>query len=153
MTRSAQVPGARQAPADAGIFAYGTLLFPEVVRLLLGRVPGSVPARAPGWRVRALPGVVYPGLVAEPGAEASGRLLTDLTAAEIEVLDAYEDDAYALDLLALDGGRRGWAYIWPEETADRDWDPGHFARHDLPGFLAAMSLSRSADSNPVTRRS
>lgn len=127
-------PGRRGAE---GLFVYGTLRFPDVLRALLGRVPDLTPATARGWRVAALLGRRYPGLVAEPDGRAAGLLVTGLTADEQRILDAFEGALYDLRRLPLDGGRHGWAYVW---TADADvaahaWDPEHFAEQDLSAYV------------------
>jgi gamma-glutamylcyclotransferase (GGCT)/AIG2-like uncharacterized protein YtfP len=118
------------------LFVYGTLLFPEVVRALLGRVPDGEPAAAPGWRAAALPGRVYPGLVPDRSS-ADGLLLTGLTDREWWTLDAYEDGGYDLRRLTLTGGRQGWAYVWVGEPAGfpRSWDPEEFAARHLAGYV------------------
>src|SRR5712671_5682844 len=82
------------------LFVYGTLLFPEVLRALLDRLPNRVPASAPGWRVVALPGRVYPGLVRDTET-ATGLVLTDLGAHEWQILDTFEDELYDLRCLSL----------------------------------------------------
>lgn len=56
--------------APVMLFAYGTLMFPEVLQVLLGRVPDVVSATVAGWRVARLPGRIYPVMVA---AEAMVR--------------------------------------------------------------------------------
>ncbi|WP_119726583.1 gamma-glutamylcyclotransferase family protein [Thermomonospora amylolytica] len=117
-----------------GLFVYGTLRFPEVVGALLGRVPPMEPARAAGWRVRALPGVVYPGMVPDPRATADGMLIVGLTPAESALLDEYEGDLYEPRVIALDGGRSGRAYVWKGPTEERDWDPEAFAGRHLAAY-------------------
>lgn len=78
------------------LFTYGTLLFPEVLRALLGRVPQSQSASAAGWRVAALANRSYPGLVEAPGEISHGRLLTGLSSDEWRLLDNFEDRRYEL---------------------------------------------------------
>jgi gamma-glutamylcyclotransferase (GGCT)/AIG2-like uncharacterized protein YtfP len=118
------------------LFVYGSLLFPEVLRALLDRVPNRVPASASGWCVAALPGRVYPGLVRDHG-EAAGLLMTDLTSHEWRTLDAFEDELYQLQRLALSDGRAGWAYVCSDviQTPPDDWDPQLFAVRDLPAYV------------------
>src|ERR1700722_17971188 len=88
-------------PGDqAALFVYGTLTFPEVARVLLGRTPGSIAVSIAGWRVAALPGSVYPTLVTAE-AIAHGRLIADLTVHEWRIIDAFEDDNYDLRRLTL----------------------------------------------------
>jgi gamma-glutamylcyclotransferase (GGCT)/AIG2-like uncharacterized protein YtfP len=124
-------------PAAEGLFVYGTLRFPDVLRALLGRVPDLTPVTARGWRVAGLLGRRYPGLVADPDGRAAGLLLTGLTADEQRILDAFEGDLYDLRRLPLDGGRHGWAYVWTAdaEVAAHDWDPEHFAEQHLSAYV------------------
>ena len=49
------------------VFAYGTLIFPEVVEIVVGRRPPKWDALLPGYRRARLDGRVYPGIVEEPG--------------------------------------------------------------------------------------
>jgi Gamma-glutamyl cyclotransferase, AIG2-like len=66
------VPHGRLPAGPPGaLFAYGTLTFTDVLVALLGRVPAHAPASAPGWRVAALHGRLYPVLV--PGRRGGRR--------------------------------------------------------------------------------
>ncbi|GAB3280827.1 hypothetical protein GCM10027589_07910 [Actinocorallia lasiicapitis] len=114
------------------VFAYGTLRFPDVLSALLGRVPEMSPASVAGWRVAALPGRVYPGLVAAPGSLACGDVLTGLSDGELDLLHAYEDVEYATAVLELTDGRSALAYLWKGEALPADWD---FAAFDLAAYL------------------
>ncbi|MCX5204976.1 gamma-glutamylcyclotransferase [Streptomyces sp. NBC_00237] len=127
------------------LFVYGTLQFPEVLGVLLGRVPAGVATSAPGWRAAALEGRPYPGLVAASGGVARGVLLGDLTVREWRVLDEYEGDEYELRRIALEGGVRGWTYVWVGAgtgtgTGVRQdtWDAEAFRIQGLHGFLAGF---------------
>jgi|1185.fasta_scaffold108332_1 hypothetical protein len=130
-------------PAD--LFAYGTLRFPDVLEALLGRVPEHSPAIAPGWRVAALDGRVYPVLVPGDGG-AGGILISGLTAGDWRVIDAYEDDFYELERLTLVDGRQGWAYLTrdPSAALPADWSPGDFTTRHLGEFAGACRAWRSA---------
>jgi gamma-glutamylcyclotransferase (GGCT)/AIG2-like uncharacterized protein YtfP len=79
---------------------------------------------------------VYPALVAGDGT-AHGTLLTGLTRAEWNTLDAFEDTVYDLQKLVLDGGRTGWAYVCADdsETLPDAWDMEHFGRHEIEPYL------------------
>jgi gamma-glutamylcyclotransferase (GGCT)/AIG2-like uncharacterized protein YtfP len=130
-------------PAD--LFAYGTLRFSEVLEALLGRVPEHAPAIAPGWRIAALDGRVYPVLVPGEGA-AGGVLISGLTASEWRVIDAYEDDFYELERLTLVDGRPAWAYLTRDRTAALavDWSPGDFTTRHLGAFAGETRAWRRA---------
>jgi hypothetical protein len=122
------------------------LQFPEVLAALLGRVPAVVPAAAPGWRVAALPGRSYPGLVRHSGT-ATGLLITDLSRSEWQILDAWEDDFYSLREIPLADGGTAWSWVCPEgyEVSPRDWIPAEFAATHLRRFTYGITESSSAE--------
>ncbi|MFB8274703.1 gamma-glutamylcyclotransferase family protein [Nocardia colli] len=118
------------------LFVYGTLRFPEVLKVLIDRVPNLVTAVAPGWRVAALPGRLYPGLVPEPDTLAHGLLLTGLTLGEWEILDAFEDDEYDLRAIQLAAAADPVStYIWTAAAAQDDWHPDQFTATYLADFV------------------
>ncbi|WP_432589538.1 gamma-glutamylcyclotransferase family protein [Streptomyces sp. HD1123-B1] len=127
----------RLADGPDALFVYGTLQFDAVLTHLLGRLPRSTPASAPGWRAAALEGRVYPGLVPAPGATAPGLLLTDLSLTEWKILDAFEDDEYEPGRIALTSGAQGWAYLWREgDVRPETWHAADFAARHLTEFTA-----------------
>ncbi len=137
--RASSWPSGQRGRLSVGpdaLFVYGSLLFPEVLRALLGRVPNRVPASAPGWRVAALPGCVYPGLVRGPGT-ATGLVMTDLAQREWQVLDAFEGELYQLRCLSLSNDRRGWAYVSEGVTqpSANDWDATLFSEREPGAYV------------------
>jgi gamma-glutamylcyclotransferase (GGCT)/AIG2-like uncharacterized protein YtfP len=139
------------AGAQPPLFVYGTLMFPEVLDVLLGRTPDMAPASLPGWRAAALADRVYPGLVAAPG-EVTGQLLLGLDAHEMDVLDAFEDVLYERRLLdladadATTGARQAMTYVWLDATQvlPHDWDAAHFVTTELPAYIARWSHWRQS---------
>ncbi len=117
------------------LFVYGTLLFPDVLAVLLGRVPRRSPAVADGWRAAALPGRVYPGLVPARGRQATGLVISGLTGDEVDLLDAYEDVDYALTPVTLADGTRCPTYVWRTGALADDWSPRWFADGHLAGYV------------------
>lgn len=138
MATSGTGPGRSLPDLPAALFAYGTLRFPDVLTALLGRVPEHTPAVARGWRVAALDGRTYPVLVPGDGT-AAGVLISGLDAGEWRVIDAYEDDFYALERLTLVDGREGWAYLTRDRTTALpvDWSPDDFTVRHLAAFAGA----------------
>ncbi|MDT3438576.1 MULTISPECIES: gamma-glutamylcyclotransferase family protein [unclassified Pseudofrankia] len=154
--------------AGLALFAYGTLMFGDIVEALLGRRPAFTAAVIAGWRAARLPGRVYPGLVPAAGRRASGLLLSGLCAAEWALLDDFEGDAYVLCpvetetlggtaapgcLIGGDGLGRGsgpageaargaLAYAWRavDDVEEGDWDSGWFASHCLGRYAARLRL-------------
>ncbi|WP_431954631.1 gamma-glutamylcyclotransferase family protein [Nocardia lijiangensis] len=159
---------ARVSGSEHALFVYGTLQFPVVLRELIGRCPDLSPAVLPGWRVAALPGRVYPGLVAAARATARGVVLSGLGAREWAVLDAFEDDEYDLRPVGFDGQRvdaeRGevgglridregparfapgavWTYVWTAEVTPADWRADEFAARHLRTFTRRCAGWRPA---------
>lgn len=118
------------------LFVYGTLQFPAVLEVLIDRVPQRETATAPGWRVAALPGRVYPGLVPHPNGLAHGTVLKGLTAPEWTILDAFEDDEYDLRTIQLSNSSgTAWTYVWTAPAAQDDWHPDRFTTDHLPHFV------------------
>ena len=76
------------------LFVYGTLRDNELRAAVLARPSTGLAAAAPGFAAVHYPGRPYPALVRRPGAAAAGLILADLTAFEIDLLDAYEGDEY-----------------------------------------------------------
>jgi len=134
---AAQPSGQMDHRRRAGkLFVYGTLLFPEVLRVLIDRVPDSIQATVEGWRAAAIPDSVYPGLV--PAQKStSGLLLHGITAAEWQTLDSFEGQAYEARELPLRDGGHGWAYVYLAnvEASPDDWDAQWFATRHLTSYL------------------
>ncbi|MQY25247.1 gamma-glutamylcyclotransferase family protein [Nocardia aurantia] len=136
----------RAVAAGDALFAYGTLQFAPVLAALLGRAPRLRLGVARDWRVAALPGRRYPGLVPAAGRIAAGFVLGGLTRAEWEILDRFEDAEYDLRpirvVLAPDGDeadpgetRAILSYVWTAEVTAADWLPETFAREELTAYV------------------
>ncbi len=145
---------ARAARSEADLFVYGTLMFPEVLSTLIGRVPALEPAHARGWRPAPLRGRVYPGLVRGKGDDpaAAGRVLRGLTAEERAIFDAFEGAAYDAGPLVLGDGRAAVAYRWldPAEVLAGTWDAGRFAERDLDSYVRRCAAWRARLTDPAS---
>lgn len=76
------------------LFAYGTLMCPEIMTRVVTCLPASLPARLDHYRRGPLRGVDYPAIVACPGASVEGLLYLDLPEAAWRRLDEFEDEIY-----------------------------------------------------------
>ena len=95
------------------LFTYGTLRDPATQQKLLGRtLGGGIPDTVRGYRLAKLTGIheVYSILQPHPGATVDG-VLFEVSAEELERLDAYEGDAYERVSIRLVSKTRAWAYM------------------------------------------
>ena len=131
------------------LFVYGTLLFPEVLKMLLGRIPRRAKAVLTGYRRCSIhdgPSIrLYPAIFPEEQAVVEGELLLDLSAAERQVLDAYEGADYLkvqVQVYAEGQSRQAEAYVWQMGKRGQlrgDWDPEYFKTHHLQSYLGHLS--------------
>jgi len=137
------------------IFAYGTLRDPDVLRLVLGRNvdPAAIaPATAPGHRAVLFPRRTYPALIDDPSATAPGTLLTNLTPADLALLDRFEGEEYsrrAIEII-VNGEPRTADVYWPTEPIPPDAATWHLA--DWTARHKAAFLAVEADNLIELRR-
>ncbi|WP_462185671.1 MULTISPECIES: gamma-glutamylcyclotransferase family protein [unclassified Frankia] len=145
-----------EAERAVPLFVYGTLLFPEVVRALIGRVPQAGPATVTGWRAARLRDRLYPGLV--PTAEAdgpdratAGLVLLGLAPRERAILDAFEGEAYEARPLVLADGLPAMAYLWRDlaEAMPENWDARVFADRHLTDYALRCVTWRAGLADPA----
>lgn len=76
-------------------FVYGSLMAPEVLRALLGRVPSRVPATVRGYHRFRITDRVYPALYRADEGESvvDGQVLSGMTRRELAILDWFEGGA------------------------------------------------------------
>ena len=130
------------------LFAYGTLMFPEVWRRVVGRDVPAQRATAAGFAVYRVRNGVYPVMVsAEAGERVVGVVYRDLDPATFDALDAYESDLYeriAIEV-KLDSGSAltCQAYVLPISRAghasDERWDAAEFKQMWLADYLQSLT--------------
>jgi gamma-glutamylcyclotransferase (GGCT)/AIG2-like uncharacterized protein YtfP len=138
------------------LFAYGTLMFPEVWRIVVGRHFQTTSATLSGFEIFRVQDAVYPGIQRvdpsdsssqEPRAAAAvpGLVYFDLDASSLARLDAFEGPEYVRQtvvVMSQDGGEiEADAYVVPQESAHlltgEVWTADDFAaRGHLTRFVA-----------------
>ena len=123
------------------LFVYGTLMFPGVVRAVLGRVPPSRQAHLAGYIALTVRGERFPGIIRDSNGLVEGRLIEDLNKSEWLRLDAYEDPFYTLATIEASVGAEtvsALCYTVAESArgvlSHQRWSADRFALH-LPDFL------------------
>jgi len=129
--------------AELPLFVYGSLQVPDVWQALLGRVPQLSAAEAVGWKVIALPDVVYPGLVTAAGT-VPGQLVHGLDTNDWTIVDAFENPDYKLDLVDLVLGSQAWAYTSADEVGLKagSWSLETFVERDLVTYVERVRMWR-----------
>lgn len=124
------------------LFAYGTLMIPEVFERVTGRRAPASPATLFGFVRRRVRGACYPGLRPEPGGRVEGTLYEALDAPSLDVLDRFEGTLYERRTLRVETGRgprRAFVYTVPPRRRSvleaLGWDPDEFRRLHLREFL------------------
>jgi gamma-glutamylcyclotransferase (GGCT)/AIG2-like uncharacterized protein YtfP len=125
----------------AALFAYGTLMFPGVIKSVIGRVPESRSAVIEGYRRLEVAGELFPGLLEGENDRVEGIIYANISREEWERLTAFEDDFYELQEVTVDClGRRvsAFAYIVPPSRksvlSESAWNPDSFRENLLAGF-------------------
>jgi gamma-glutamylcyclotransferase (GGCT)/AIG2-like uncharacterized protein YtfP len=128
------------------LFVYGTLMVPDVLNALLGRLPLHCEALLEGYRRYTIQGECYPAIVNNPGANVRGLLLSGLTKSDVETLDDYEGDAYvrAQVIVAVDGKpTQANCYVWRSQSdvrlGNEAWDLETFRTRHLADYLRALT--------------
>ncbi len=126
------------------LFAYGTLMFPEIWERVVGGEFRHVPATVHGFSVYRAAGQLFPVMVAAGENDSvAGIVVYDLTAADLATLDAYESDIYErinVSAMLADGRvARAQAYLLPAEMrhlASREaWTADWFLRDAMIAYM------------------
>ncbi|KJE93214.1 hypothetical protein CAOG_04034 [Capsaspora owczarzaki ATCC 30864] len=151
------------------LFAYGTLMYPEVVNKVMKRVPDMHDAVLEGYyrmhiRNRLYPAVVahdawpLPAELANPTAEAKatrpamvhGRVMY-ISEAELRAMDVYESSSYrrcvAKVKLAANAGAEPidcHVYVWGDSMSDLygEWVPEEFLKENYEKHCRNMGIVR-----------
>jgi gamma-glutamylcyclotransferase (GGCT)/AIG2-like uncharacterized protein YtfP len=125
------------------LFAYGTLMFPEVwERIAVGEFP-SEPATLPGFAIYRVKEAVFPGIVrAKPQDRVEGLVFRGLHDEALFELDAYESDLYdriPVIVATAQGPLDCTAYVIPESNRQalthQPWNAAWFQEHQLQRYL------------------
>jgi gamma-glutamylcyclotransferase (GGCT)/AIG2-like uncharacterized protein YtfP len=125
-------------PVTGDLFVYGTLMFDQILQILLGRVPLAEAARAIGWQRRLMKVGPYPTLVPKDGASVVGRILIDLSTEERLLLDVYENgEIYRPFEITLETGTTAWTYGSrdPAMVEQKEWTLSWFREEHLDQYV------------------
>ncbi|KAK3286060.1 hypothetical protein CYMTET_6363 [Cymbomonas tetramitiformis] len=123
------------------IFVYGSLLAPEVLQVLLGRVPQNTEATLKGHRRYAICDRVYPAVIEEATGSVRGKVLWGLSEQEKAILDEFEDDEYERKTLLVQtegsGETEAEVYVYAAGKGNLlpDWSYEGFRQVHLKDYI------------------
>ena len=132
------------AANESHLFAYGTLLIPEIWTKVTGRIDRGDPAVVKGFCVRRVLDDLYPVLIRNAGESANGVVYRDIDRQMWRTLERYETDFYVRrSVIALlndsTGAQECEAFVLPEAhrrfASNEPWDVETFEREDLDEYL------------------
>ncbi len=121
------------------LFAYGTLMWPEVLEAVIGRKPTGKPATLPGFKRLRVRGECFPVIVKSPDDSVDGILYENLTGPEFALLDRFEGEEYDRAELPV-GGIAAQVYVlcekWAHIAEPVLWQPSDFTPEHRAAFCA-----------------
>ena len=126
------------------VFAYGTLMFPEIWQRVTGRPADGIPGQVTGFSIYRVQDAEFPGMIASADDQrVPGVVYLGVDDAALARLDAFENDFYRREIVrvACDDGheREAEAYVVPARRcgvlSDEPWRKDQFvARGGLDRF-------------------
>lgn len=118
---------------------------PQVLQVLLGRVPDIKTARLKNHSRHPVANQVFPGMIVSSSssgdAVVEGRILMDVTALELDVLDWFEGNEYQRIQVDMEQKEKIQTYLWSnpldELLLDRPWDYNEFCKTHLEWYLSS----------------
>ena len=127
----------------ASIFVYGTLMSPQVVRILLGRTVVPSPAILSGYQRYPVVDQAFPGMIPNNSGMTEGMILEELSAIDVQVLDWFEGDEYVRrSVTCVQNGvdRQVDTYVWSNPVSqlelEQEWDYQRFCENKLEWYLS-----------------
>lgn len=128
------------------VFTYGTLMFPEVWRAVVGKEFETAAATAANFAIYYVRDAVYPGIIATPSGTVPGLVYFDVDAESLARLDVFEGVDYhrqPIEVTRTDNVQilSADAYVIPPANShlltDESWSAREFAaRGELARFVA-----------------
>ena len=127
---------------------YGSLQFPKIVKLLIGRAPTTTDVLLHDHRVAALKDRKFPGLISEANCTAQGKII-DITDEEFSVISDFENESYTkhfyesrtVSVVVANKQIEAITFVWtdPNTVLDTDWNKEDFQKTHLNSYIKRLS--------------
>lgn len=119
------------------LFAYGTLMWPQVLEAVTGRRVTGSPAVLDGYKRLRVIGQPYPVVLVSENDAVDGVLYQNLSAAEFAALDAFEGEEYDRCNVVI-GDTETFVYVLNDQfrhlVDPAPWRPEDFTAEALASF-------------------
>ena len=130
------------------IFAYGTLLFDDVMEAVVGHCFDGAPARLRGYERRRVQARSYPAIVTAEDKITEGIVFSGLDEETLARLDVFEGSSYIREWVTLETGAGAWTYVvapgQEHLLSEQPWDPDDFLLEHGEVFLEDCKRFREA---------
>ncbi|CAA7055377.1 unnamed protein product [Microthlaspi erraticum] len=148
-------------PPLHNIFVYGSFQEPDVIKVILDRVPEMISATLPGFKMLSLKGRLYPCIVPSEEGDVHGKVLTGLNDKELKNLDTCEGNEY--ERVTVGAVRDDnfdkmpvKTYIWinkDDPEMDGEWDFEEWKRLHMKKFINTYKDIMESKRNPQVKES
>jgi gamma-glutamylcyclotransferase (GGCT)/AIG2-like uncharacterized protein YtfP len=125
------------------LFAYGSLMFPEVLHRLISPRHATLDATLKDHQRFRIIKETYPALIEQNGQQVEGLLIIGLTLKDLIALDRFEGKFYIRRTVTVSGSDSN---TWQAETylfrkqyrhrlTEQEWDANQFREKHLQEFL------------------
>jgi len=124
------------------VFVYGTLLFPEILEGLTGKVFNLKDAELKNYQRVQISSGDFPAIVEKEDESVKGKLILDVDPLSMEILLFYEGEDYDCMELEVETETEklpAKVFVWnndPEYLIDADWDTEHFKQQFLQDYIS-----------------
>ncbi len=125
------------------LFVYGTLMWPDVLKAVIGRIPAMEDAILEGHRRLKIKNAIYPALIIAPSYTVKGKLIRGLSNKELLIIDDFEGDEYTrkevMIKTATGNIEAAFVYIFNDDylylLKDEDWKPSELSEKVIKRFI------------------
>jgi gamma-glutamylcyclotransferase (GGCT)/AIG2-like uncharacterized protein YtfP len=144
------------SPQLHNIFVYGSFQEPDIIHVMLNRIPEIVSATLPGFKRFRLKGRLYPCIIPSENGEVHGKVLMGLTNDELENVDWVEGNEYErvfVEVVRKDNSEKMRVETYPwinknDPDIGGEWDFEEWKRLHMKTFIEAFTEIMERKRNP-----
>lgn len=127
---------------NSSFFAYGSLIYPEIMFKVTGCAPPTIDARLNNYSRYLVKGTCFPGITHNHGGYVYGKLYSEVNQKEFKKLDLFEGKIYErieVEILTSSRALIAQTFIilptYKNRLSNKPWSPKTFRRKHYEGFI------------------